>query len=549
MDLLGGGLRNVDPNFDRAGERDLIHARVADEQLPRFSPGTGDDIQGAGGKTTLERDLSELERRQRRLDRWLQDDRAASGERWRDSASRDLQRIVPGNDLRRNADRLTHRVIEEPRPQRDRLAHDLVGDAGEELEVSGGSLHICARLAEGLAGVPTLEDRKLFRTLLQSRRDRIHDPSALARCDAAPRRRPQGRPRSRDRPVDAFGPRLSDRRNDLAIRGVMDLDDRTCPRDALSADHQTFRIDDPGGHQSSAVDPAVHRTQCAKVRGGSVDQSEAVLVGAIDMHVHSAPDLRPRKLDDWDLVERAVAVGMAGVVLKNHFSPTADRAQIIRSKFPGLSVVGSIVLNESVGGLNRSAVDVALKLGAKVVWMPTISAMHHLERAGGVGRAQGLRVARGGRLVPEMADILQLIAATGAVLATGHLSPDETAILVPEARRAGVRNIVVTHPASYLVGMPIDEQVLLARQGAFIELAFVTTRQKIPVRIEDFVATARAVRTEAVVMTSDLGQPENPYPADGLRELIREMRSQGVSDTDLRVMLQQNPAQLLGMRT
>jgi hypothetical protein len=276
--------------------------------------------------------------------------------------------------------------------------------------------------------------------------------------------------------------------------------------------------------------------------------SEPILAGAIDMHVHSAPDVRPRKLDDWGLLARVKAAGMGGVVLKNHFSPTADRAHLLRSKFPDLSVIGSIVLNESVGGLNRTAVDVALKLGAKVVWMPTVSAAHHIERAAIPGGGTGVRVARGGSLVPEMGEILRLIAASGAILATGHLSPDETATLLPEARRLGVARIIVTHPASHLVGMPVDEQVLLARQGAFVEIACVTTRQKPPVPVQDLIAHMRAVDAAAVVLTSDLGQPENAYPDEGLRHLIRDMRDAGVSTAELRMMLWQNPRQLLGIK-
>jgi len=299
---------------------------------------------------------------------------------------------------------------------------------------------------------------------------------------------------------------------------------------------------------ASGTDFRVHHTQCANVTVVDMPPaSEPILAGAIDMHVHSAPDVRPRKLDDWGLLARTVMAGMGGVVLKNHFSPTADRAQLLRAKFPELSISGSIVLNESVGGLNRTAVDVALKLGAKVVWMPTVSAAHRIERAAIPGSGTGVRVARGGGLVPEMADILRLIAASGAILATGHLSPDETATLVPEARRLGVTRIIVTHPASHLVGMAVDEQVLLARQGAFVEIAYVTTRQKPPVQIQDLIAHVRAIGPSAIVLTSDLGQPENPYPDDGLRELIRKMRDGGVSEADLRKMVWHNPRQLLGI--
>lgn len=267
------------------------------------------------------------------------------------------------------------------------------------------------------------------------------------------------------------------------------------------------------------------------------------------MHVHTAPDVRPRKLDDRELLSRAQEARMAGVVLKNHHASTADRAHLLRAKADGVAVFGGIVLNESVGGLDPSAVRSALGSGAKVVWMPTISAAHHAERNGGAHGSGGIRVAKNGHVVPEIAEILAEIAGSGAVLATGHISPDESATLVAEALRAGVARVVITHPASHLVGMAVDRQIELARMGVFIEIAEVTTRQAVPVSRNELAAHARAIGPASVVLTSDLGQPENPYPADGLAELIEGMLAAGISQEEVRLMVQHNPARLLGIES
>jgi hypothetical protein len=265
------------------------------------------------------------------------------------------------------------------------------------------------------------------------------------------------------------------------------------------------------------------------------------------MHVHSAPDVRPRKLDDWELLERAAAAGMGGVVLKNHYMPTAPRADLLRRSFPSLSIFGGIVLNHSVGGLNAEAVHVALQLGAKVVWMPTSSAAHHLEQTGEVQALPGIRVAVGGALVPEMADILRLLAQANAVLATGHLSPAETLVLVPEALRAGVRRIVVTHPDSWLVAMSPEDQLVLGLEGVFLERAYIALLQRPPARIEDIVARVRAIGVGRTILTTDLGQPENPYPVDGFGAFIRMMLEHGFSSKEMRTMVRENPVWLLNV--
>src|SRR5438093_12932568 len=108
-----------------------------------------------------------------------------------------------------------------------------------------------------------------------------------------------------------------------------------------------------------------------------------LLEGAYDTHVHSDPDVLPRKFDDIELVRRGKEAGMGGFVLKSHYICTADRATLIRRTFPGINVYGGIALNNSVGGLNPVAVDIAGRLGNKVVWLPTVDSANELENVSG----------------------------------------------------------------------------------------------------------------------------------------------------------------------
>src|ERR1700728_1799173 len=101
---------------------------------------------------------------------------------------------------------------------------------------------------------------------------------------------------------------------------------------------------------------------------------ENPLAGAIDIHVHAAPDSTPRSIDAIDLARLAKSQGMGGLVLKNHYEPTASLAYIVRKEVPGIEVFGGVDLNLSVGGMNPSAVEhMAATTGGfgRVVWMST----------------------------------------------------------------------------------------------------------------------------------------------------------------------------------
>ncbi len=115
------------------------------------------------------------------------------------------------------------------------------------------------------------------------------------------------------------------------------------------------------------------------------DQStiDALLVGAFDTHIHSAPDVLPRKFNDLELAERFKQRKMAGFVLKSHYICTADRATLVRQVVPEVQAFGAIALNNSVGGLNALALDIAGRLGTRVCWLPSVDNANELENVQG----------------------------------------------------------------------------------------------------------------------------------------------------------------------
>jgi hypothetical protein len=276
--------------------------------------------------------------------------------------------------------------------------------------------------------------------------------------------------------------------------------------------------------------------------------AQDLLRGAIDVHVHSYPDVRPRRLDDLQLVEQAAAAGMRALVLKSHVFSTAERAYLANRIYPEFRTFGGIVLNATVGGFNLDAVDAALKMGAVQVWMPTVSAANHARYLGGGGilTAHDER----GELRTEVITILERIAQRGAALGTGHLSREESRLLIPAAIAIGVRHVVVTHPEWECTAIPVEWQREWAATGrVYFDRCLVSTSPELPghVPLSTVVDQIRTVGVATTIMSTDYGLDGFPTPVEGLREYIRSLLSAGFADEDIRVMVQHNPARLLGL--
>jgi hypothetical protein len=288
--------------------------------------------------------------------------------------------------------------------------------------------------------------------------------------------------------------------------------------------------------------------------------------GAFDLHVHVSPDVVERRIDDVGLARRFHELGLAGFVLKSHYTSTAERAAVVSTVCPGVTVLGAIALNRAVGGLNAVAVEIAAREGARIVWLPTVDAISEAGAAHdpkpGVTppvwvrlqqelRARGVEidpvpvVGEDGRIFAETRAVLASVAEHGIVLATGHLGRDETFAVVDAARAEGVAEIVVTHadyPAQELTN---DDLAKLASLGALIERCF-TTPHTGKVSWERWLESTRTVGAERCVLSTDLGQVANPPVEDGLALLADRLLAAGFSEEEVRTMAVTNTRRVAG---
>lgn len=275
------------------------------------------------------------------------------------------------------------------------------------------------------------------------------------------------------------------------------------------------------------------------------------LNGIVDMHIHSAPDVRQRKMDDWEIMEAAIERGVRAVVIKSHMFPTADRATLVnhmvQEKYGNIpfTMFGGITLNHTVGGLNPQAAEVACQLGAKVIWLPTMSAENHVAKG---ASGPGVAVCRDGKVVAAMHDIFSIVNNFDVVLATGHISAQECFLVAEAARKAGVKKLVITHPEFHIVGMSVEDQIRIVRDYDVIlekEYAQPIGNGLYKKNLEDNVQIMRQIPAKNIVVSTDGGQMQNPRWCDTITEYVNYLYEAGIPEADIRQMTSINPKMLL----
>jgi hypothetical protein len=273
------------------------------------------------------------------------------------------------------------------------------------------------------------------------------------------------------------------------------------------------------------------------------------LTGVIDIHAHHDPDSVPRSIDAIDLAKLARSRGMRGLVLKNHYEPTASLAYIVRKEVPGIEIFGGISLDLTVGGVNPAAVEhmTHVKGGwGRVVWFPTFDAENQV-RYDKANRPYA-SVSKNGRLLPEVNQVLALIAKHKLTMETGHSSAQEGLMLIRASKDLGVTSMVVTHAMEPPIQMNIEQMKQAAAMGAYVEFVYnALISSKTGLAMSDYVPAIRAVGPEHCILSSDLGQAGNPLHPDGLEAFFRELRAQGFTVAEIDRMAKTNPAKLLGL--
>lgn len=293
-----------------------------------------------------------------------------------------------------------------------------------------------------------------------------------------------------------------------------------------------------------------------------MDLVDKVLAGAVDLHVHDMMLEGYR----WNLVElanKAIEAKMGGIILKNTFGNSSEIAYLINHLVGKEVFWGTIVLNRWIGGLNAVAVKDFMNIGAglKVVSMPTRHALNQLKKIIGGNIDNAVLLFHGSEIVPELKEILSIIAQNDLVLATGHISPEESLLLIDAAKKAGVKKILVTHASVIPVTATLDQQKEMCKKGAYIEHVVAacmphynaTMKQRYGIDVKhnttyEIIENILGLGIEHCVLSTDFGQDYNPDAVEGLRIFIKTLLDYGLTVEQVKVLVEDNPKRLLGMK-
>lgn len=307
---------------------------------------------------------------------------------------------------------------------------------------------------------------------------------------------------------------------------------------------------------------SVNETSIDTVRDTRADEVSALLVGAVDLHCHSGPAAMPRVLDHHDAMMDCAAAGFRALLYKDHYYLGVPHAVILEKLFPdtGVRLFSGLVLNNANGGINPHAVDHAASIGARIIWMPTVSAENHIAQLTGQGKTFPKTTRKmldpiplsaldaNGAISDAAKACLDIIAEADMILAGGHLPAHELHLLFDEANRRGVTKMLVNHP-TYVVGCNDGDIRSLVSAGAYIEhsICMFADGKARKFDANDLAHLIDVAGVNRTVLSSDLGLLDNPRPVEGFRQIVRMLLDLQFSPADIRQLISINAAGLLNL--
>jgi hypothetical protein len=286
-----------------------------------------------------------------------------------------------------------------------------------------------------------------------------------------------------------------------------------------------------------------------------------VLDGAVDLHCHSGPSPFPRRLDHVEASHDGARINMRAILCKSHHHNTvmdllAMGPRLATAPTP---MYGGVALNSEVGGVNPSAVAVAITMGGRCVWGPTVSAAQHIaahRHDDGFPSATGNLYEKevsifdaSGDVSAETDLVTRLVADADILLTGGHLDGESMKAFFKTAAGNGVRRILLHHPDFIVEAAEQDIEEMLG-YGAFVEHELSMYHPQVPAPrwpIERLVDWIRKIGPERTVLNSDLGQVGNPLPVDAYLLIVQQLLDHGIAADDVRQMICRNTAYLLGL--
>lgn len=287
----------------------------------------------------------------------------------------------------------------------------------------------------------------------------------------------------------------------------------------------------------------------------------AVLDGTVDLHCHSAPSPFPRRIDHVDASYDGARINMRAILVKSHHHSTVMDLLAMKKLLADAPtpVFGGVALNTEVGGVNPSAVALAISMGGRCVWGPTVSSAQHIAahshddgfptQGGELYERIESPLGDDGSVTDATNTVTKLVAEAGILLTGGHLDGESMTAFFENAHHNGVKRLLLHHP-DFIVNTEESQIERMLSLGAFVEHEIAMYHPDVSAPrwpIQRLVDWINRIGPERTVINSDLGQRDNPLPVDGYIYVVQQLLDHGVSEKDIRQMICKNTAYLLGL--
>jgi hypothetical protein len=286
---------------------------------------------------------------------------------------------------------------------------------------------------------------------------------------------------------------------------------------------------------------------------------DSLLEGAIDHHIHAYPDFVHRSQDMLGIAVEASKAKMRALAFKDHWNLSAGEAYLVQRQIDDMvldgrldhrvEVYGGLGLNL---GINPEAVRVGMKYpNFKCIWFPTFKSYGWARFAGlNPSEDEYVRlVGPDGVVLPKVREVFEIAAEASVAIALGHTDFEELLPLATLARELGVRT-VLDHPLLELNKLLLSEMEQLAALGTYVGTYCQPMIPSLYQTVQDpleTVETIKRVGAERCIAASDFGQVLHLDTIDGIRVFIRGLLGFGIPENDIKTILHDNPAKLLGL--
>ena len=241
--------------------------------------------------------------------------------------------------------------------------------------------------------------------------------------------------------------------------------------------------------------------------------------------------------DETDIAATGCWAGY-GITMDNR-PPT--RARVALNIADGISAVWLPVFNHA---------NTLFKVGGKRVWWDKTA--DPADHSAPLSWEEALRCGyylldAHGKLKPEIADILRLVADANVALFFGHATHPEIFAIVEFLDKLKFRRAVIDHPFSPFVDLDIPLMKQLTAAGVYLNFTYDELSPLLGVDPARMYEAIRAVGVEYVTLSSDAGEPLFPNSAECMRLVSSYMSAFGLNAQEIDTVCHRNPARLLGL--